>query len=98
VKAHSVKCPSCGKQHVPGFAFCQRCGAALGAADEQHSASAHVTAPPVKAADDYDESDFQAVSPATAREIAASERKGCGTMLAALLFMIAVVIFVAAVV
>jgi hypothetical protein len=31
VKARSNKCPSCGKQHVPGFAFCQRCGVPLGA-------------------------------------------------------------------
>jgi hypothetical protein len=29
VKAHSEKCPSCGKQHVPGFSFCQRCGSPL---------------------------------------------------------------------
>ncbi|HEV3345044.1 MAG TPA: hypothetical protein VG125_32000 [Pirellulales bacterium] len=27
--ARSHKCPSCGKQHVPGFAFCQRCGVPL---------------------------------------------------------------------
>src|SRR5215469_11379404 len=29
VKARSHKCPSCGKQHVSGFAFCQRCGVPL---------------------------------------------------------------------
>ncbi|OYV78420.1 MAG: hypothetical protein B7Z73_19820 [Planctomycetia bacterium 21-64-5] len=29
VNSHSEKCPSCGKQHVPGFAFCQRCGAPM---------------------------------------------------------------------
>ena len=29
MKVRSDKCPSCGKQHVPGFAFCQRCGASL---------------------------------------------------------------------
>ncbi|HWB07871.1 MAG TPA: zinc ribbon domain-containing protein [Pirellulales bacterium] len=30
MKARSNKCPSCGKQHVPGFEFCQRCGTPLG--------------------------------------------------------------------
>lgn len=29
MNVRSDKCPSCGKQHVSGFSFCQRCGASL---------------------------------------------------------------------
>lgn len=38
VKPSSNKCRGCGKQHVPGFLFCQRCGAQLEAlADDEYS-------------------------------------------------------------
>lgn len=37
MKPSANKCPSCGKQHVPGFVFCQRCGAQLETiADDQY--------------------------------------------------------------
>ena len=38
VKPSSNKCRGCGKQHVPGFLFCQRCGAQLEVvADDEYS-------------------------------------------------------------
>jgi hypothetical protein len=92
VKARSVKCPACGKQHVPGFAFCQRCGAALDMpADREalHSASARPATVPIDA---EDESDFGELSPAAAREMAANRRAGCAGIFAIVLLATALAI------
>ncbi|HVX14700.1 MAG TPA: hypothetical protein VHC22_26160 [Pirellulales bacterium] len=84
MKARSVKCSTCGKQHVPGFAFCQRCGAALDTAVHEDPIHDAYAAADVAPGDPADESDFRELTPAAAREMAASRRAGCAGMLAIL--------------
>ena len=79
VKSRSDKCPSCGKQHVPGFAFCQRCGAPLSPDLAYESA----VVSPLAAADfntaDADDLgiEFDEIAPLAAKQPARRGRAGC---------------------
>ncbi len=96
MKARSIKCPTCGKQHVAGFAFCQRCGAALDMVPEDSTIPTVYTPAASAAVDEADESEFRALSRSAAREITANRRAGCAGMLAILSTATAIATFLRA--
>ncbi|HET6879000.1 MAG TPA: zinc-ribbon domain-containing protein [Pirellulales bacterium] len=93
VKAHSHKCPSCGKQHVPGFAFCQRCGSPLGLAQDETTAAIYRPAETTVAVDGNDdpEADFNVVRSPVGGQPKSARRAGCAGMLLAMMVAAAVI-------